>query len=123
MNTIKQGDKTYKYEFFWRDDKNEKSYDSENKLLPFPVHQNENSWIDKNIFLKQLKKAQKIFTEKKKFKQLPTDQYKDCLLCDKKNIVTGTFTVNGMKWNTGMSHYINKHNVKPSNEFIDYRGV
>jgi len=120
MNTIKQGDKTYKYEFFWRDDENEKSYDSENKLLPFPVHQNENSWIDKNIFLKQLKKAQKIFTEKKKFKQLPTDQYKDCLLCDKKNIVTGTFTVNGMKWNTGMSHYINKHNVKPSNEFIDY---
>ncbi len=120
MNIIKQGDKTYKYEFFWRNSEKEKSYDSENKLLPFPVHVNVNLWVDKNTFLQQLKQAQKIFTKTKKFKELPLKEHKDCLLCDKKNIVTGVFTVNGIKWNTGMSHYINKHNVKPSDEFIDY---
>ena len=65
MNTIKQGDKTYKYEFFWRDDKNEKSYDSENKLLPFPVHQTENLWADKKHFFKTIKKSTKNIHRKK----------------------------------------------------------
>lgn len=120
MNTIKQGNSTYKYEFFWRDKESEKVYDSENKLLPYPKHQNVNEWVDKKVFLEQLLEAQKIFAEKKKFKKFSPSQYKDCLLCDKKDISTGVFTVNGIKWANGMAHYINKHNIKPSDEFIDY---
>lgn len=120
MNTIKKGDSIYKYEFLWRDNKYEKEYDSENKLLPYPVHNNVNTWVDKEIFLQQLSSAQKIFTERNKFKVYPKSKYRDCLLCDKKHIITGVFTVNGIKWNNGMAHYINKHNIKPSDEFIDY---
>jgi len=120
MNVIKKGNLTYKYEFYWRDDFDVNIYDSENKLIPYPEHNNLNTWADKEIFLLQLKTAQQIFTKQHKFREYSKSKYKNCLICNKKNIITGLFTVNGIKWNNGMAHYINKHNIKPSEEFIDY---
>ena len=120
MNTVRRGNSTYKYEFFWRDKESEEILDSDNKPLPFPVHSDTNTWPSKDTFISTLKVAQTAFTARNKFTPLPPTQHKNCLLCHKKNVITGTFSVNGIRWPDGMLHYINKHNIKPSDEFIDY---
>src|SRR5258706_2850348 len=120
MNIITINNIQYKYEFYWRDKEDELIYDSKNNLLPYPVHHDKSTWNEKHVFINTLKEAQRQFTARNKFKLLDATQYKDCLLCGKKHIITGIFTVNGLKWSTGMTHYINKHNIKPSDEFIDF---
>jgi hypothetical protein len=119
MNIIKKGNVTYKYEFYWRDNKNDKTYDSGGKILMWPIA-SDKKWPDMDIFLKHLEFSQEIFIDKNKFKKVDKKYHKNCLICGKKNIVTGHFMVNGMMWDDGMVHYIKKHNIKPSEEFIDY---
>src|SRR5579863_482492 len=125
MNVIKMNGTLYKYEFYWRDSKNEIIYDSKDNEIPFPVHSDVSNWTDKLAFIQNLKESQRRFISLGKFKLLDVHDYKDCLLCGKKNVVTGMFSVNGLRWMTGVAHYINKHNIKPSDEFIDfiYRSV
>ena len=120
MNVVKINANMYKYEFFWREKKDDKVYDFKGELFPYPEHSDTNTWTDQKVFIQNLKEAQRQFTIKWKFQLLDIDKYKDCLLCDKKNIITGLFSVNGIRWTTGMSHYIGKHNIKPSDEFIDF---
>lgn len=119
MSIIKKGNETYKYEFYWKYNKNVDEYDSDGNPLKFPVN-NDNIWDDKNIFLPQLLNTQKILINDNKYKKLQKNKYKNCLLCDKKNIITKIFTVNNVRWDNGMEHYIRVHNIIPEDEFIDY---
>jgi len=119
MNIIKINNVSYKYEFFWRNDKRDSVYDFNNKLLPYPIH-SDSEWNDKETFLLQLLEIQHSLYNNDKFEPYNKHDYKNCLLCDKKNISTGFYSINNIRWETGMKHYIKKHNIKPSNEFIDY---
>lgn len=119
MSIIKKGNDTYKYEFYWKYNKNVDEYDSNNDPLKFPIH-NDTNWDDKNVFIAQLQKTQKVLINDNKYKKLKKNKYKDCLLCDKKNIITKIFTVNNVRWDNGMEHYIRVHNIIPNDEFIDY---
>jgi len=119
MNIIKLNNNLYKYEFFWRNTKSELSYDFNNNLLPFPTHVKK-EWNDKKIFISQLEKVQRIAIGNHKFYSYNQQQYKDCVLCDKKKISIGLYSLNNIRWETGMKHYINKHNIKPTMEFIDF---
>lgn len=119
MNTIKINNVSYKYEFFWRDDPRISIYDFNGKLLPFPVH-NYTEWASKDAFIGQLKNAQLLLTRNKKFHPYDKEHYKNCILCGKKNITTGFYSINNIRWETGVKHYINKHNIKPSGEFMDF---
>jgi len=109
---------TYKYEFFWRDKKGQKVYDSEDKILPFPKHYDQNGWPQKEQFLDKLQDLQQKLSDNHKI--ISYEHHKNCLLCDKKNITNKLFTVNGIRWEDGMTHYIDTHNIKPSNSFIDF---
>lgn len=118
MNVVKINGKTYKYEFLWKDNKHEKSYDSNNEPLQFPEHNKISNWNDKNAFITQLDIIQNSLHESHNF--IPNDNYKHCLICNKKNIGIGLYSINGIRWETSVKHYIKKHNIKPSSEFIDF---
>src|SRR5690348_16664353 len=120
MNNIKINNKIYKYEFFWRDSKYNKTYDSAGKLLPFPEHHDVNEWNEKDTFSQKLKEVQKYLYSLGKFKKYESTSYKNCILCDKQNVTTGLFSINNVRWEDHVRHYINKHNIKPSNDFIDF---
>lgn len=89
----------------------------------------ETCWNDKSItdnsimwsggkqFLKRLKEVQSILIEKGKFKNIKIEK---CLLCSKKNISSREFMIDNFKWNNGLIHYIEEHNIKPSDRFIDF---
>ena len=120
MNILKINNIPYKYEFFWRSNKDKIILDSNGKPLPYPVHHEKTKWNDKLIFLNQLRDVEIDLHAHSKLKFYKKKDYKDCLICGKKHIVTGLFTINRMRWENSMKHYINKHNIKPSEEFIDF---
>lgn len=118
MNTIKFGNKIYKYESFWRDNYDKKEYDSLNKELPYPEHHISQKLQNIESFLNKLYSVEDFLKDKEKF--LKYEKPKACLLCHKKNITTGLFSINNIRWEDGLNHYINVHNIKPSDDFIDF---
>lgn len=42
-----------------------------------------------------------------------------CRLCDRPN-GSREFRLGGWRWPSGLDHYIREHNVRPSQEFIDF---
>ena len=114
MNVIKNNNKIIKLESYWRDNKNNKTRDSDGKKFPFPRPQN--PWTLQSSFLKKIKRTQIIL---KKIGNYVEKKSKDCLLCSAKNITKGDYYINNVYWEEGLQHYINSHNIKPSDEFID----
>ncbi len=116
INIVKKNKIKYKYESVWRDHKNEKVYDSNEKLFPYPKA-NKKPWQNKDIFLMKLADTMTHLRRKNKFKKY--SKSKRCHICGKRNISTGLFTLGNIRWEDGLYHYIKEHNIRPSDEFID----
>jgi len=117
MNVIKINNKTYKYESFWRPSKKKEVLDFNDEPLPFPTEGKE--WQNRDIFIEQLRKVQEYLRRDRKHIEYERDNFKNCLLCHKKNITTGIFEIDDMRWEDGLIHYIKVHKIKPSVEFMD----
>jgi hypothetical protein len=79
---------------------------------PSPVA-NDEPWEGKAEFLEKL-------TQKES--RTPVDRYKgwsNCRLCNKNNGST-EFKTSNWRWPEGYKHYIEDHNVKPSDEFYQF---
>lgn len=125
MNTIIINKIPYKYEGLWRDSQKSNIVDSNGKLLPWPKSKLETKeFSDKDIFIDVLLDVQHKLENSKNFifykKNDHNHYHKDCLICHKKNITSGFYNVNNIRWPDSYKHYINKHNVIPTDEFIDY---
>jgi len=129
MNTVKINRKLYKYEGYWRDSLDNMVYDYNNKPFLFPTevinngldNKGTNIWRLKDIFIKKLKATEDYLRRKNKFNKYTTVTYKKCLIDKKdKSISTGYYDINSFRWEDGLLHYIEKHNYKPSDEFIDF---
>jgi hypothetical protein len=118
MNTFKFGNKSYKYESFWRNKYSSKEYDAFENLLPYP--KKEVYWPTREQFLQRLIEIEKNLDERKKFIEYEKKIYKDCLLCGQKNISTKLYDINRIRWEDGLTHYIEFHTVKPTDAFIDF---
>jgi hypothetical protein len=118
MNIIKFNEKKYKYESFWREDKEKKITDAFGDLLPYP-EENEKKWQNQDLFFGKLKETEENLKRRNKFVKYEKEKYKDCLLCDQKNITKGLYEINKIRWEEGLKHYIEVHNIKPSDKFID----
>lgn len=116
MNINKINNKIYYYESVWRPKKNVKLLDKNGK--PFPYPKEGKPWTNKNIFLERLSNIEKILEKNKKFNKL--SEKKNCLLCNEKNISTKQYILNNIIWEDSLHHYIKKHNIKPSQKFIDF---
>lgn len=118
MNVIKIHNKAYKYESLWRPSKKDKVYDYDNNLLPYPTEGKE--WQNRIAFINKLNSIQKHIIRTDDYTQYDRHEYKDCLLCGKKNITKGVFELGQIRWEDGLKHYIDVHKIKPSVEFIDF---
>ena len=116
MNIFKIKNRIYKYESFWREKKSQPEYDSVGKLLPYP--EPGKPWQNQELFLKKLNDTHIVLRRKNKFSKYKIN--KECLICHEKNVTTGLFKLKNLRWEDGLYHYINVHNIKPSDEFIDY---
>lgn len=117
MNICKIDNIRYKYESFWRSNKNKIKKDSNGELLPFP--QEGKYWYNKTFFLNKLLAVENFLKSADKYHQYNKEDYKDCLLCKQKNVNTGIYTLNRLRWENGLSHYVDVHNIKPSLEFCE----
>jgi hypothetical protein len=113
INIIEFNNKKYKYESLWRKSAHDSSTDAEGKLLPFPEKGSE--WQNRTNFLSKLKDTQQHL----KFHKYKPSNYTNCLLCRKKNINTGFYQLNKIRWESGIEHYVDIHKIKPSEIFID----
>ena len=114
MNIIKKDDILYFYESYWRDNKkNEDDRDSFGRPFPYP-EENKNMWSGQQQFIEQLK------NKEDQLKLIDTNRIKDCLICHKKNVNKGKFIDAEFVWEDGLKHYIEVHNIKPSDEFIEF---
>ncbi len=117
MNVIKINKKLYKYESFWRNSKKKIIYDYNNDPLPWPKERD--VWQNQQSFIKKLVDVQNHLMRKKNFISYEKEDYKNCLICHKKKITTGLYGMNNIRWEDGLLHYVKKHNIKPSDEFLD----
>jgi hypothetical protein len=113
MNIIKKNEILYFYESYWRNNKKENDRDSFGKLFPFPEEKHK-KWAGQEQFLEQLK------NKEKNIKLVKFNRNKNCLLCNKKNINNGKFIDAEFIWEDGLKHYIEIHNIKPTDEFIEF---
>lgn len=118
MNTVSRDKITYQYESFWRATKEDNTRDSQGKRFPWPGSHSQ-PWGSRDQFLNKLVGVQNYLKSKDRFSDGVGDRNRDCLLCDAKNITTGTFNLNNVIWEDGLTHYITVHNVKPSQDFVD----
>jgi len=116
MNVIKLNSTYYKYESLWKSSKKSNKKDSIGNPFPYPV--SSKHWYDKDVFLKKLKDLEEYAKAHNRF--IKYRKTKKCLYNDKKRVTTGLYTFNRIRWEDGLYHYISTHNIKPSNEFIDF---
>lgn len=115
-NVLIINDKEYKLEKIWRKKKTDYSRDSKGNLFPYPVPQvSEYNWTDKKTFIERLIALNGFLDLKNKYEKY--DHPINCLLCDKKNIITKRYIHDGIMWEDGLIHYMDIHNIEPSIEF------
>jgi len=117
MNTIKTKKYSLLYESRWRETETKKEFDSDNIMFPYPTERIDTygyKWKGgKKQFIDKLQNVQK-FVDKKNVKN--DDR---CMLCNEKHVSNIEYNISNIIWNSNLHHYIDKHNVKPTQNFID----
>jgi hypothetical protein len=117
QNYIKINNKTFKAQLFWRKSKNDRIFDDDDKIFPFPKE--EKKWNMSSKFIERINQIQILIETKKPENQIFHNS-KDCLLCHKKNISNKSFFLDDFLWNDDLIHYVKYHNSKPNEIFIDF---
>lgn len=115
MNSVKIKGNMYKCESCWREKKDKITYDD--KGIEYPYPEENIDWSDKINFLNRLGKIENALKIHGKY--TPIKKSKDCLLCDQKNVFNGYYNLKDIIWEDALTHYINVHNIKPSEKFMD----
>lgn len=117
MNQEVINNKLYNLICIWRKSKKDKTLDEKGSIYPYPKQ--ESQWSGQIPFLEQLKLIQKYIVKNEKNIDLDKNEFKNCILCGKEDIVTLRYTLGKFIWDDGLCHYIKHHNIKPPDEFID----
>ena len=115
MNTVIKNNKELIFICSWVD-KDDTSKDSKNKKFPTPK-ENDIKWLYSEEFVNKLKILEDVLKKSEKYLKFETK--KKCLLCDK-SYGFGTYKLNKYIWEDNLTHYIESHNIKPPEEFIDF---
>lgn len=115
MNTIIRNNKELILICNWVD-KNDKSRDSKGNLFPIPKEQKE--WGYKEQFINRLKYVEIILKNNNKIMKIV--EPKKCLLCNHKIKAEYTYKFEKYIWQDILIHYIDKHNIKPPEQFLDF---
>lgn len=113
MNNVVKNSKMYKYISIWKSKKYK--FDSDGNKFPKPEQHSD--WAGKKQFVERLLDVEKYILSKKKNKQ-KSENY-DCEICGE-HMESKNYSYNGFVWNKYLSHYIQIHNIKPHDDFIDF---
>lgn len=113
MNIIIIDKKKYLIESNWS--KYGKKTDINNN--PFPKLKKSVVMWERDNYLNKIKALERI-ASKKNYK--PTSPRNRCFLCDHKEKKGCQYTLNDIKWDSILTHYVISHSVKPSSEFLDF---
>lgn len=117
-NEIIINGKMYKLESIWK--KNEKDNSKDSKGNPFIFPKIGSKWSGQQHFIDRLIEVQEFLINNNKSSDLfEKNSCSDCLLCKEKCVVSGRFVLGRYIWDDGLVHYISKHNIKPTEKFID----
>lgn len=94
----------------WRDGYWEDASDDGKFVIPIP---RKNKWKGQEAFLIKLSGAQD------KADKVYYKGYSTCRICHKKN-GSSSYVLGGWEWPCGLEHYIEAHNVRPTNDFIHF---
>lgn len=118
MNTIIKNNKELILICNWIK-KNDKSRDSKGKLFPTPIEGKE--WGYKQQFINRLTHVELILRNNNKIMKIDENiVQKKCLLCDDNITANYTYKFGKYIWQDILLHYIDKHNIKPEEEFMDF---
>lgn len=119
MTVSVKDNKVYRYEGVWRNTKKVQpsDYDDNNREIPWP-EEYKGVW-SKNIFIKKLKEVESELILKGKFISYGKNEARDCVFGDYSDVSNKLFYLGNNYWEDGLLHYVMKHKVRPSNEFID----
>lgn len=116
MYNIKSINNTiYKFESFWKRD----GYDLDDNKNKFPIPKEQNEWDNKQVFLEKILLVQNFVESKKNFVNYSKKEQINCLICNKKNINKKLYKMNRIIWEDSLFHYVDIHNIKPSEDFIN----
>jgi hypothetical protein len=118
LNEIIIDGNIYKLESIWRKNKFDKSKDIKGNKYPYPKDKIL-QWTGKKQFIDRIFEIQDFLYLNKKTLSIHPDKCLDCLLCNEKCVVTTRYIVGQYIWDDGLTHYMDKHNIKPSEEFMD----
>lgn len=120
MNEVILNNVVYKAESYWRCSMHDKSRDMRGKQFPFPAANN--IWTGSDQFIDKLTSIQDMLDQKamNRSRNGLSEKCKNCLLCNEKNVTTKKYILNGFIWENGLAHYINKHGIRPSDDFMDF---
>lgn len=120
MNTTIINRIEYFEEMLWVTNKKKKVYDSKGVIKKYPEHKKV-KFPNKAIIIERIIALNDILTNHYPNKlHIKTVSPMPCLICDKKNVTTTQFTYMKNIWNDGIIHYIEKHNIEPSQHFKNF---
>lgn len=114
VNRIIRDDITHYVEYIWRD-KNSKK-DSNGHY--YPIAKEGEVFGDKKRILKLLILAHRILKDLHSFENFT--EPKDCPICGKKDVDRKKFMFIDRIWSDGILHYIDVHNIEPSEGFKEF---
>ena len=104
----------YKVEKLWKEHKKDKNVDSNGDKFPYPIT-NKTIWSNKKDVIERLVLIHTYLDMKKKYEKY--DEPKDCLICGEKDVSTKRYIYKKVIWEDGLKHYVETHNIEPTNEF------
>jgi hypothetical protein len=117
INEIVIDDRIYKMVCIFSADK---SRDSKGDLFPLPK-EGKGNWTFKKQLLNRLNEIETFLEQKFMLhnSRMELIKPKDCLLCSNKSVATKRFILDNYIWEDSLYHYIDVHNIKPPDIFID----
>jgi hypothetical protein len=88
------------------------------ELVDFKPKEEKTPWVSQELFVKKLKRLERNLEKQKKYEIY--DSSKPCIICLLPDINNKLYHLKNFYWEDGLKHLIEKHNVRPSIDFVDH---
>lgn len=120
MNEVIIDGTIYKMICMFRKNKYDKSKDAKGESFPL-AKEGKAEWTSQKQLVERLKEIEAYLEKKHKTITIlnRATECQNCQLCDDKCVGTKKYNIGNYVWENSLSHYIEKHNIRPPEQFID----
>ena len=126
MNELVINGAIYKMVCMFRKDKNDRSKDAKGETFPV-AKEGKGEWTSKKQLVERLKEIE-AYLDRRRNKILSgevglgrgvVEECQKCKICGDKCVGTKRYNIGNYVWEDGLGHYVDKHNVRPPEQFVD----